>query len=44
VGTNRDVLWRSRRALSYDAGSPSVRDDTVYDLASLTKILSTAPL
>jgi CubicO group peptidase (beta-lactamase class C family) len=45
VGTDRDVLWRfAAGALSYDAGSPSVRDDTVYDLASLTKVLSTATL
>ena len=45
VGTDRDVLWRfAAGTLSYDAGSPSVRDDTVYDLASLTKVLSTATL
>jgi CubicO group peptidase (beta-lactamase class C family) len=45
VGTNRDVLWRfAAGTLGYDAGSPSVRDDTVYDLASLTKVLSTATL
>ena len=45
VGTDRDVLWRfGAGTLSYDAGSPSVRDDTIYDLASLTKVLSTATL
>lgn len=45
VGTDRDVLWRfAAGTLTYDAGSPAVRDDTIYDLASLTKILSTATL
>jgi CubicO group peptidase (beta-lactamase class C family) len=45
VGTDRDVLWRfATGTLAYDAGSPPVRDDTVYDLASLTKVLSTASL
>jgi serine-type D-Ala-D-Ala carboxypeptidase len=45
VGTDRDVLWRfACGALSYDTGAPPVRDDTIYDLASLTKVLSTAPL
>jgi len=45
VGTDRDVLWRfGAGTLSYDDGSPPVRDDTVYDLASLTKVLSTATL
>jgi CubicO group peptidase (beta-lactamase class C family) len=45
VGTDRDVLWRfAAGTLAYDAGSPPVRDDTVYDLASLTKVLSTASL
>jgi len=45
VGTDRDVLWRfAAGTLTYDAGSPAVRDDTIYDLASLTKVLSTATL
>src|SRR5262249_36719869 len=45
VGTDRDVLWRfAAGTLSYDAGSPAVREDSVYDLASLTKGLSTASL
>jgi CubicO group peptidase (beta-lactamase class C family) len=45
VGTDRDVLWRAAvGTLAYDSGSPPVRDDTVYDLASLTKVLSTATL
>ena len=45
VGTDRDVLWRhAAGTLTYDAGSPAVSDDTIYDLASLTKVLSTASL
>jgi len=45
VGTDRDVLWRfASGTLSYDAGALRVRDDTIYDLASLTKVLSTATL
>jgi serine-type D-Ala-D-Ala carboxypeptidase len=45
VGTDRDVLWRfAAGTLGYDDASPPVRDDTVYDLASLTKVVSTASL
>jgi CubicO group peptidase (beta-lactamase class C family) len=45
VGTDRDVLWRfATGALTYDDGASAVRDDTVYDLASLTKVLSTGAL
>ena len=45
VGTDRDVLWRfACGALTFEAGAPPVRDDTVYDLASLTKVLSTGAL
>ena len=45
VGTDRDVLWRfATGRLTYDAGSAPVGDDTVYDLASLTKVLSTGAL
>ena len=45
VGTDRDVLWRHAAGrLTYDAGATPVGDDTVYDLASLTKVLSTAAL
>lgn len=29
--------------LSYDGDAPAVREDTVYDVASLSKVLSTAP-
>jgi len=45
VGTDRDVLWRfASGALTYERGAPAVRDDTIYDLASLTKVLSTGAL
>jgi CubicO group peptidase (beta-lactamase class C family) len=45
VGTGHEVLWRhAAGTLSYDEGSPVVRDATIYDLASLTKVLSTATL
>ena len=45
VGTDRDVLWRfASGALTYEHGAPAVRDDTIYDLASLTKVLSTGAL
>jgi serine-type D-Ala-D-Ala carboxypeptidase len=30
--------------LSYDAGSPAAEPDTIYDLASLTKVLATAAI
>jgi CubicO group peptidase (beta-lactamase class C family) len=45
VGTDRDVIWRcAAGTLSYEPGAAPVRDDTVYDLASLTKVLATAAL
>jgi CubicO group peptidase (beta-lactamase class C family) len=45
VGTGREVLWRSTiGALTFDEGASRVGEDTVYDLASLTKVLATAPL
>ena len=45
VGTGHEVLWRSTiGALAYAEGSPAVGEDTVYDLASLTKVLATASL
>ena len=38
-------LWRfASGALTYERGGPAVRDDTIYDLASLTKVLSTSAL
>jgi CubicO group peptidase (beta-lactamase class C family) len=43
VGTATGPLWQETfGALSYEAGAQLVRPDTVYDLASLTKVISTA--
>ena len=45
VGTATDVLWREPfGCLSYDAEAPPTREDTVFDLASLTKVIATAPI
>ena len=45
VGTSTQLLWREAfGALTYDAGTPATRDDTIFDLASLTKVLATTPL
>ena len=43
VGTSDDVLWRSATGrLTYDDGAPPVTEQTVFDLASLTKPVVTA--
>jgi CubicO group peptidase (beta-lactamase class C family) len=45
VGTSTDVLWRSATGhLTYDPGAAPAREDTIFDLASLTKVISTTPL
>src|SRR4051812_19137676 len=45
VGGSNDVLWREAFGrLSFDAGAPATIEDTIFDLASLTKVLSTATL
>ena len=45
VGRSNDVLWREAFGrLSFDADAPPTRDDTIFDLASLTKVLSTATI
>ena len=45
VGSTTQPLWREAFGrLTFDADSGAVRDDTVFDLASLTKVLSTAAL
>jgi CubicO group peptidase (beta-lactamase class C family) len=45
VGRSSEALWSvSFGTLSFDAGSPPARLDTIFDLASLTKVLSTAAL
>jgi CubicO group peptidase (beta-lactamase class C family) len=45
VGTSTQPLWREAfGALTYDEGAPATREDTIFDLASLTKVLATTPL
>ena len=45
AGTSTQPLWREAfGTLTYDAGAPRTRDDTIFDLASLTKVLATTPL
>ena len=45
VGTATDVLWReSFGRLTYEPDAAPARDDTVFDLASLTKVMATARL
>ena len=42
VGNTSDVLWRDAFGhLTYDAGAPSTTTETIFDLASLTKVLAT---
>jgi len=45
VGTPLHSLWRQPFGrLSLDPSAPSTQEDTVFDLASLTKVLATTPL
>jgi serine-type D-Ala-D-Ala carboxypeptidase len=45
VGDATVPLWREAfGTLTYDANAPGATDDTIFDLASLTKVLSTTPL
>ncbi len=45
VGTAHQPLWQQAFGhLTFDPSSPPARDDTVFDLASLTKVLATTPL
>jgi CubicO group peptidase (beta-lactamase class C family) len=45
VGTAHQPLWAQTFGhLSFEPGSPATREDTVFDLASLTKVLATTPL
>jgi serine-type D-Ala-D-Ala carboxypeptidase len=45
VGHVRGVLWRQAFGhLDYEPDSPPTRDDTVFDLASLTKVIATTAL
>jgi CubicO group peptidase (beta-lactamase class C family) len=45
VGTVTSPIWREAFGrLTFDDGAPPTTLDTVFDLASLTKVLATAPL
>jgi len=45
VGRHHDVLWREPfGSLTYLPDAPPVTDRTIYDLASLTKVIATASL
>jgi CubicO group peptidase (beta-lactamase class C family) len=45
VGNSHQLLWREAFGrLTFDTESPPTRDDTVFDLASLTKVLATTAL
>ncbi|HWR34296.1 MAG TPA: serine hydrolase domain-containing protein [Clostridia bacterium] len=38
------IIWRAFGRFTYDAGSPHVSPTTVYDLASLTKVVATTSM
>ncbi|HEX5108017.1 MAG TPA: serine hydrolase domain-containing protein [Vicinamibacterales bacterium] len=45
VGDATRTLWREAfGTLTFDADAASTREDTIFDLASLTKVLATTPL
>jgi CubicO group peptidase (beta-lactamase class C family) len=45
VGTSRHSVWRHvAGTLTYESDARAAREDTVFDLASLTKVLATTPL
>jgi CubicO group peptidase (beta-lactamase class C family) len=45
VGDGTRVLWRQAHGrLTFDPDAAAAREDTVFDLASLTKVLATTPL
>lgn len=45
VGDATRPLWRRAFGrLTFDAGAPPATDETIFDLASLTKVLATTPL
>jgi CubicO group peptidase (beta-lactamase class C family) len=45
VGRRAGVIWREAFGrLTYDAGAAACRADTIFDLASLTKVISTASI
>jgi CubicO group peptidase (beta-lactamase class C family) len=45
VGRRESVLWRAPfGTLTYEADAPAVTNDTVFDLASLTKVIATSTM
>jgi CubicO group peptidase (beta-lactamase class C family) len=45
VGTSRRPIWREPFGrLTFDEGARAASEDTIFDLASLTKVLATTPL
>jgi CubicO group peptidase (beta-lactamase class C family) len=45
VGDSDGVRWReSFGTLTWEPGAAAARDDTIFDLASLTKVVSTTPI
>lgn len=45
VGTNHEILWREPfGALTYETDAPAAANDTVFDLASLTKVIATTTI
>jgi CubicO group peptidase (beta-lactamase class C family) len=45
VGTAGDILWREAFGrLSYEPDAAPAREDTIFDLASLTKVVATASI
>jgi CubicO group peptidase (beta-lactamase class C family) len=45
VGRSTGAIWRRAfGTLTYEADSPEVRPDTIFDLASLTKVIATTTL
>ncbi len=45
VGTSQTALWgEAFGRVTYDAASPRAGEDTVFDLASLTKVIATATI
>ena len=45
VGTSAEVAWREASGhVTYEPGAPAVAEESIFDLASLTKVLVTTPL
>ena len=45
IGTSSEPLWRRAFGrLTFDTAAAAVTDDTIFDLASLTKVVATTPM